>query len=179
MLRFKIAVHDSRLFSMALVRRFFVLQLLMLWQGGFLFYAAFVVPVGTEVLGSALEQGRITRFVSETINEIGVIALIIFALDLLHESPKSSLRKSWLWGSWTLMAVALLALFAVHQRLLELVDFVNSSIEDHPRFYFWHRVYLWIITIQWTAGLVYTILILSSWRNNDRGKHMISLKPEA
>ena len=42
------------------LRRFLVVQALLLWQGGFLFYAAFVVPAGTEVLGSAAAQGAIT-----------------------------------------------------------------------------------------------------------------------
>ena len=53
---------------MTILRRFFVLQSLMLWQGGFLFYAAVVVPIGTDVLGGSFEQGRITRFVTEQMN---------------------------------------------------------------------------------------------------------------
>ena len=45
---------------MVVVRRFVVVQALLLWQGGFLFYAAIVVPVGTDELGSAFAQGKIT-----------------------------------------------------------------------------------------------------------------------
>ena len=52
---------------MLLLRRLLVVQLLMLWQGGFLFYVVFVVPVGTDVLGSSFEQGRITRFVTHSL----------------------------------------------------------------------------------------------------------------
>ena len=46
----------------------------MLWQGGFLFYAAVVVPTGTEVLGS-FEQGRVTRHVTDWLNGIGAVTL--------------------------------------------------------------------------------------------------------
>ena len=36
---------------MTAVRRFLVFQTLLLWQGGFLFYTAVVVTIGTQVLG--------------------------------------------------------------------------------------------------------------------------------
>ena len=67
---------------MSLVRRFLVIQALLLWQGGFLFYAAVVVPTGTEVLGS-FEQGRVTRHVTNSMNVIGAVTLIILAWDQL------------------------------------------------------------------------------------------------
>ena len=35
------------------LRRFLVVQALMLWQGGFLFYTSAVVPTGTNLLGAA------------------------------------------------------------------------------------------------------------------------------
>jgi hypothetical protein len=41
----------------AMVRRFLVLAAVMFWQGGFTFYEAVVVPVGSEILGSHQDQG--------------------------------------------------------------------------------------------------------------------------
>ena len=46
---------------MTLLRRFAVVQLLMLWQGGFLFYSGFVVPVGTDLLGRVGLAQRLTH----------------------------------------------------------------------------------------------------------------------
>ena len=54
-----------------LLRRLLVLAAFAFWQGGFTFYAAVVVPVGTEVLGSSMEQGSITRRVTVYLNMAG------------------------------------------------------------------------------------------------------------
>src|SRR2546428_9021513 len=65
------------------LRRFLVLAALMFWQGGFTFYAAVVVPVGQQVLGSDLEQGFITRQVTQWLNVAGAVALVPLAWDVL------------------------------------------------------------------------------------------------
>ena len=153
---------------MTLFRRFLVLQALMLWQGGFFFYASFVVPVGTDVLGGSFEQGRITRFVTQSINWIGLAAILIFAWDLLSTPPRSSKLKWVLWGSWLVMAAGLAALFLLHPRLMELVDFETMSYHDRKQFRFYHRTYLWVSTFQWAAGLVYAFTIVWAWKRVDR-----------
>src|ERR671917_504286 len=56
---------------MRLFRRSLLLWLLLLWQGGFLFYTAVVVPIGTDVLGSPLVQGLITRRVTDWLKLFG------------------------------------------------------------------------------------------------------------
>ena len=61
--------------ALILVRRFLVLAALMFWQGGFTFYAAVVVPIGTAQLGGATEQGFITRHVAWYLNLVGAVAL--------------------------------------------------------------------------------------------------------
>src|SRR5262245_48274036 len=66
----------------ALFRRFLVLAALMFWQGGFFLYAGVVVPIGTEVLGSASEQARITRRVTVWLNWTAVVALVPMAWDV-------------------------------------------------------------------------------------------------
>ena len=42
---------------MKMFRRVFLWWLFMFWQGGFLFYGAVVVTIGTEVQGSDFAQG--------------------------------------------------------------------------------------------------------------------------
>ena len=50
------------------LRRFLVLAALMFWQGGFTFYAAVVIKVGQDVLGSHRRQGFVTRRVAQYLN---------------------------------------------------------------------------------------------------------------
>lgn len=155
---------------MTLLRRFLVIQLLMLWQGGFLFYAVFVVPVGTEVLGSSLAQGRITRVVAASMNVIGVIALFVFAWELLQGSATRRAIRYWLWGSWGVLAAGLIALFLLYPRLHDLVDFDGSRHLDRDRFYWFHRVYLCISAAQWVASVVFVVVLLQAWRADDRNQ---------
>jgi hypothetical protein len=150
-----------------LLRRFFVLAALMFWQGGFTFYAAIVVPVGTEVLGSKVEQGRITRQVARSINLSGAVALAVFAWDLA--ATRSGRRLRWgRWLSWLGMVVALGVLFVLHDRLDAMFLPDELKILDRPRFIFWHRTYLWVSTVQWGFAVLFALLTLVAWRAEDR-----------
>jgi hypothetical protein len=151
---------------MTTLRRFASLQMLMLWQGGFLFYTSVVVPVGTEVLGGSFEQSRITRQVTGLINLIGLVALAALAAEAAWHggSPR---QKAWIWGAWMAMALGLLFLFFVRERLLELVSYPDGAFVDRARFYGWHRVYLWISTFQWLAALVFCWTMIRAWRERD------------
>jgi hypothetical protein len=152
---------------MTTLRRFIVIQALMLWQGGFLFYAAFVVPTGAKVLGGAFEQGRITQFVADTMNWVGLAAIVVFAWELLHAPPRPGSLKRLLWITWLVMAAGLASLFSIRLQLLELVDFEDSTFPDRRLFHFWHRIYLWISTLQWAAGLIFVMALVYSWRRSD------------
>ena len=69
--------------DMRTLRRFLVLLVLMCWQGGFTFYTAVVVPIGTAVLETALAQGWITRQVTVYLNLAGAAALVMLGWDML------------------------------------------------------------------------------------------------
>ena len=62
----------------------------MFWLGGFTFYAAVVVPIGREVLGSA--QSDVTRHVSFYLNLTAAIALLplMKRLSAQHETIQSN-----------------------------------------------------------------------------------------
>jgi hypothetical protein len=131
----------------------------MLWQGGFLFYAAVVVPIGTDVHGS-FEQGRMTRHVTDWMNVIGVITVIILAWDQFS----SHLLRRTRWALWMIFAIGLAMLGVLHPRIESLVDFsANGGFSDYPAFYFWHRVYLYVASAQWIAGLAYVAVTLRAW----------------
>src|SRR5438876_5279219 len=105
-----------------LVRRFLVLAALMFWQGGFTFYAAVVVPVGQEELGSHLQQGFITRQVTNYLNLSGAIALLVLAWDVAAANDPSRPRRTARWATWTGMVLILFALAWLHQHLDQLLN---------------------------------------------------------
>jgi hypothetical protein len=154
---------------MILFRRFLVITALLFWQGGFLFYAAVVVPVAQEELGSHLRQGFVTRRVTNRLNLSGAIALAIVALELATADRKRwrRLARAILWLG---MAAALALLVWLHIHLDSMLDPDQRLILDREHFYTNHRVYLWISTVQWAFGVVFLWLTLAAWRAADRGR---------
>lgn len=156
------------------VWRFLVLIAYAFWQGGFLFYTAEVVPIGAAVLGSSTHQGFITRVVALRMNQVGIVALSLFALDLWISRDRSSRRR---WSraiAWIGIAVSLALLFFLHPRLDSLLDHTAIRVDDYDNFYPLHRLYLWTSTIQWFFGLAYLVLTLAAWREDDaisKGPH--------
>jgi hypothetical protein len=162
------SVLPVRSLSIMLLRRFLVLAALMFWQGGFTFYAAIVVPIGTDVLGSKAEQGRITRQVAFDINLTGAIALAVLAWDVVATPSPRTMR----WGrrlTWFAMAVALGVLFLLHGRLDSMFNPDDLFIADRPTFRMLHRAYLWVSTVQWGCAILFAMATLAAWQVADRG----------
>ena len=151
---------------MILARRFLVLTTVMFWQGGFTFYAAVVVHVGSDVLGSHLEQGLVTRSVTNYLNLSGLAALAMWGWDIAA-ARNSAVHRRWLrWALWTLLVLTLGLLAWLHPHLDGLIE--ERQILDRPRFYQLHSWYLHISTVQWAASLLLTAATLRSWRTEDR-----------
>jgi len=144
------------------LRRFLVVQVLLLWQGGFLFYAACVVPVGTHVHGAAA-QGAITARVTDVLNVLGVIALAVLALDLNFTRDPNARRRACRAWSWSIAFVCQALLFYFHLELEGLMDKGRTQVTDHTAFYSLHRVYLCISTLQWLACVLLTWWTLRAW----------------
>ncbi|MGL4420517.1 MAG: hypothetical protein ACRCZF_07625, partial [Gemmataceae bacterium] len=140
---------------MPLVRRFLCLQSAMLWQGGFLFYALVVVPIGTEHLGSAREQGLITQRVTVWLNLIGIGSLALALWTILAEPAPRRARLF----VWALLGILHCALMVLHPYLGRGID-DDGRLISRPHFQFWHGTYLWITAVQWVLSLVGTVLLL-------------------
>lgn len=145
------------------VRRFLVVQVLMLWQGGFLFYTAVVVPTGTEVLGSAAAQGAITARVTDALNLLGVVGIAIVAWDLAVTRDPSRRRTAARWCCWAAAMVCQYLLLVFHPILISLMDPGRMYVTIREPFYPLHRLYLWASTVQWLAGVLLVWWTLRAW----------------
>ena len=142
------------------VRRFLVFQILLLWQGGFLFYTAVVVPVGTGVLGSGAAQGVITARVTDWLNGIGVVGLVVLAWDIAARRDRRTAAR---WWCWAVALVCQAALLFLHQLLDAFMNPTRTAVVIRPPFYPVHRMYLWASTVQWAACLALAWLTLRAW----------------
>lgn len=143
------------------LRYFCVFQMFLFWQGGFLFYSAVVVPTGTEVLDSAKEQGLITQRVTDWLNIIGVVWVLVFAWDLAASGDfRRFSKRTWLWA---ITAVLLGMLFYLHPQMDGLIDASEQKVTDRPAFRTLHIVYLWVSTLHWLLGLILAWLTLRTW----------------
>lgn len=151
---------------MTIVRRLLVLAAFAFWQGGFTFYAAVVVPIGAEVLGSAAEQGRITRPVTGYMNLAGAVAIAIFSADVTAVAPRRRSRALILVAEIAL----LVALIVIRSHLEGMIEHDSAFPADRAAFRPWHRLYLWLSTAQWALAIAFLALTLSAWRQSDSNK---------
>jgi hypothetical protein len=131
----------------ARLRRFVLLVTAALWQGGFVFYAGVVVPVGTELHGH-FGQGLVTQRVTNALNLFGLLCHVAYFWELL--ATKS---RRWKWGLWAVSLAMLNALALMHLKMDSLIDAEGRRVADGFRG--WHIAYLWLSTGQWLiAGVL-------------------------
>jgi hypothetical protein len=159
-------------------RRALAIAAVIFWLGGFTFYAAVVVPVGQDVLGSHVAQGMITRLVTNYLNLACAIALLPLAWDLLAARDPCSARRLGRWLSWAGILGFLAILLWLHPQLEALLDVDEVRVIDSKNFRPLHRWYLWLSTFQWACGLAWMGLSLQSWRAEDRAS-VEGKRPEA
>ena len=152
----------------AIFRRFLLLQALLLWQGGFVFYSAIVVPIGTDVLGSASAQGEITALVTVWLNRIGFVFLVILAWDILTTRDPNSRRINVRRTLGVIAALLLFLLFYLHDLMDYFLDPTGRTIAMRRPFRIMHIIYLCVSTVHWGIGLAMVWLTLAAWRAEDR-----------
>lgn len=118
-----------------------------IWWGGLSFYALFVVPIGTEIVGG-FEQGLITQRVTNWLNAIGVIVTLGFGVDVWISECNTSKIVIWL-----LVTISQLGLLVLHPLLDVQLELTTRTIRDPSWFYECHRAYLIATAASWLAGL--------------------------
>ena len=151
------------------VFRTLVIASFAVWFGGFFFYAAFVVPIGTDELGSAREQGFITRLVAHRLNAMCLMALAVMTVETFASWRRTGNLLRFLKVGSLLAIGALLAwLVLLHPQLDQLLDAENHDVLDRAAFYQLHRVYLWVSTLQWSCAWIWLFVVLQNWFNDSR-----------
>lgn len=154
---------------MTLFRRMLLLIMLMFWQGGFMFYGGVVVPVGSSVLGSHRAQSRITQPVTNYLNAIGGVALLVWGWELLAQgSAQTRRRRAGL--LWAVLVVLLLGQVGIHFKLDESMAVIESmSSAQLKDFRLLHQGYLLVSTLQWLGSLGLLYLTLKAWNPSEPG----------
>ena len=108
-------------------RLFLTIAALAFWQGGLTFYAVVVVPVANSILTGG-EQGFVTQEVTNWMNWIGVLAVLILVANAVL------LRSGAFWGLCGLLALTLVGLFVIHAQMDAVLDPASFAISDRERF---------------------------------------------
>lgn len=130
-----------------------------------MFYGAIVVPVGTMVLGSESLQGFVTQSVTNYLNIIGFLSLIIWLGELILQRDTLKIRRNIRWAILILLIVMIGLLSWLHIRLDQLLDAETYVISNSDLFIRLHSWYLIISTIQWAFSLVLVGLTIWAWRD--------------
>jgi hypothetical protein len=114
------------------------------WWGGLTFYAAVVVPLGTEKFGS-FDQGLVTQQVTRYLNVLAIsVAAMTILAGLVDKRPIP-------WVGGILLGGTTAVLMYQHTLLVIRIDKAGEAVADD--FYSVHALYLWLTTLQWCIGL--------------------------
>lgn len=141
------------------------------WQGGFVFYAGVVVPLGTAMWGDRT-QGFLTRQVTPWMNVAGLVACGFFLLDALlwRRFRRSRLCLALILGAGVLFLIWL------HPQLNTLMVPETETILDRRAFRTLHKIYLWLCTVMWMVSLIWLGLSIPGPENQKKPEVLPSAK---
>ncbi|HEY2148979.1 MAG TPA: hypothetical protein VGH32_13650 [Pirellulales bacterium] len=143
------------------LRRFLVAAALGLWLGGFTFYSAVVIHVGTDVLGDHRQVGFISERVSNWLNLIGAVALVLALWNMVAIwRTAARWRQAILGATWLVMTISLAALVVLHRSLDGVLNTDSQEIVNYDEFLWLHGAYLAVSTVQWGAGLLHVFCLV-------------------
>jgi hypothetical protein len=148
---------------MQVILRLLWIVLFAVWQGGFMFYGAIVVPVGTRVLGSESLQGFVTQSVTNYLNIIGVLTLSFWLGEFLLCRDASKTRNNTRWFLLITMMLLHGLLAWMHINLDSLLDAGSQVVLKQQQFHQLHSWYLIISTLEWVLSILFAAVTLAAW----------------
>jgi hypothetical protein len=149
-------------------RRYCYILLIAGWMGGFTFYALIVIPTAERVLDSMRDTGFITQQVTRWLNLIGACVLLILPWLLAGWREQPPRLRIGLVGTWVIMVLAQLGLFATHPLIDRFLEAQGHKLHHYEQFVQMHTLYLTFATVQWSAALLQISLMLMIWRLQDK-----------
>jgi hypothetical protein len=132
-----------------------------LWMGGFTFFTSVSLRIGHQIFDDSSEFGFVTRGVTDRLNSIGLLAIILLAAYLASHWQWLSRRVRVLLGtSWLVLAITLGLMFLQHNEIDTYLDFQQRVVTDHESFNVIHSRYKLVSTIQWIAAVVHLAVML-------------------
>jgi hypothetical protein len=138
-----------------------------IWQGGFVFYSGFVLKIGSWELQSKLEQGFITRRVTLELEQLGWIALIVWAVSLWGTRFSRHSLKLTAVVLWCAILTLHLGLHFQWHAIDRVLDVSNRSLKDPDAFRTAHRIFVWAASLQWLLVVILSGLTLQAWQRCD------------
>jgi hypothetical protein len=138
-----------------------------IWQGGFVFYSGFVLKIGSWELQSKLEQGFITRRVTLELEQLGWIALIVWAVSLWGTRFSRHSLKLTAVVLWCAILTLHLGLHFQWHAIDRVLDVSNRSLKDPDAFHTAHRIFVWAASLQWLLVVILSGLTLQAWQHGD------------
>ncbi|MGY8769614.1 MAG: hypothetical protein ACKVH8_14450 [Pirellulales bacterium] len=141
-------------------QQYVTLLSIVLWLGGFTFYAACVVRVGSFVVGGT-EQGYVTQLVTNALQSIAVVMLCLVLVDICLYA-RTNLKAVTLLRiiGWLVMAVSTAILFVVHAQMDALLNVSTMESPEDSLFSPLHQRYQFVITFYWFASMFELGLLL-------------------
>jgi len=153
---------------MRIARRFLMLCALGWWLGGLTFYSLVVIRASHQIVGSHTKVGFITQKATLGLNTIGTGALLFMLWNGAASWRRVGPRTRWaLAVPWLAAAAAHAWVYVLHARLDGMLDFEVRRVQEGMSFHRPHELYLIATSIEWVAGLVYLLVALLGWRQED------------
>lgn len=135
-----------------------------IWQGGFIFYAGFVLKIGARELASDLAQGFITRRVTLELENLGWIALIIWGIALWGTRFSRQSLKMTVAILWCAIVAIHLGLHFQWHAVDRALDVSAHAVRDADAFHIAHRIFMWAATLQLLLVVILSGVTLQAWQ---------------
>jgi hypothetical protein len=138
-----------------------------LFWGGLTSYTGFVVRISHDVLNDPMDGGMITQRVTEVLQMLGAITVVLMLWNAFMVSRSSKRFGAALATCALVVGCAIVGLEIAHGHLDAVINVDTAEITNREVFTISHRRYNQLTTIEWLASLAYLPITVAAWRQMD------------